>query len=108
MLLGCFDSNYRNVTISGFVKDDAREAVRDASVNLKVWVYNTSIFESEIEEKTVFTDNKGFFESTFEKAEAVDIVVYSENFKSKEFSYTLKRNKLDLELILDLQQLSEN
>jgi len=73
--IGC-DGNYRNVNING-------------------------ISESEIVEQTVTTDAEGYFQSTFEKAEAVDIIVTAPNYADKEQSHTIRRNKLNLDIFLE-------
>ena len=99
-LIGC-DSNYRNVNISGHIKNAEQNPVANANVLIKCWVYNPKISESEVVEQTATTDSKGYFKSTFEKAEAVDILVTAPDYVSKEQSHTLKRNKLDIDIFLD-------
>jgi len=101
--IGC-DGNYRNVNINGHIKSTSNQApVANANVVLKCWVYNPKISESEIVEQTVTTDAEGYFQSTFDKAEAVDISVTAPNYAAKEESHTLKRNKLNLDIFLDEQ-----
>lgn len=99
-IIGC-DGNYRNVNISGHIKNTKQSPVANANVLLKYWVYNPKISESEIVEQTVTTDAKGYFQSTFEKAEAVDILVTAPDYADKQQSHTLKRNKLNLDIFLD-------
>ena len=100
-LAGC-DGNYRNVSISGYIKDtDSQIPLAHANVVLKCWVYNPKISESEIVEQTTTTDANGYFQSTFEKAEAVDILVTAPGYAPKEQSYTMRKNKLNLDIFLE-------
>jgi len=100
--IGC-DGNYRNVNISGHIKSSNQTPVANANVVLKCWVYNLKISESEIVEQTVTTDAEGYFQSTFDKAEAVDIIVTAPNYSDKEESHTIRKNKLNLDIFLEEQ-----
>jgi hypothetical protein len=98
---GC-DGNYTNVKITGFVKSTKEQVpIINAQVLIKCWVYSTKTWDSSLVEKTVISDEKGYFEAVFEKGEAFDLIVSADNYKTKEEGQTLKRNKTELTLFLD-------
>ena len=87
--------------VSGVVRNAEQHPIENARVELKAWVYDMRIFESRAVEQTVLSNAEGYFTLTFAKAEALDVVAWAKGFDARHISYTLKGNKLTLNLVLD-------
>lgn len=97
LLAGC-DGNYREVVISGQVKDSLTgESIAGSEINVTCWVYDTKIWESRKVVKDTLSDINGNFSILFEKGEAIDVEVKHENYKTLKLSKTLERSDNTLE-----------
>lgn len=99
-LFAC-DGNYREVVISGQVKDSLTgESVAGSEINVTCWVYDTKIWESRKVVKDTVSDADGNFYIRFEEGEAIDVEVRHKNYLPYSYSKTLDKsiNKLELEL----------
>ena len=56
------------------------------------WHYSTEIWESEIVEKTIITDQKGNFSTEFDAIEAVEIEISHKNYYPVNEGITLDKN----------------
>jgi len=95
------DGNYLDVEVIGLVSDEiSGEPIENATVTVNCWVYDTEIWESKPVEKTTRTDSYGKFNLTFEKGEAIDVEVESDDYKIYQESVTLKKqtNSFDIKL----------
>lgn len=99
-LFAC-DGNYREVVISGQVKDSITgKVISGSEVNVTCWVYDTKIWESRKVIKDTVSDTNGNFSIPFEKGEAIDVEVRHRNYQPFKYSKTLDTNINKLEFKL--------
>ena len=101
IFIGC-DGNYKKIKVNGLVSDQATGyPIHNAIVTVTCWAYDTRIWESKSLERSTTTDENGRFSIDFEKGEALDFVVKSENYNEYRESITLKKsiNTFDIKLI---------
>lgn len=65
------------------------------------WWYGSEKWESVPVKRTVHTDAEGYFELTFDRGEAIDIIVRADNHPELRLSETLRKNKIHLTLMMD-------
>ena len=79
--------------MNGLVSDRVSgHPVHNANVTVTCWVYDTEIWESKPVVRSTTTDDNGRFSIDFEKGEALDFVVTSENYDEYRESITLRKN----------------
>ena len=99
-LFAC-DGNYKEVVISGQVKDSLTgQSVAGSEINVTCWVYDTKIWESRKVVKDTVSDANGNFSIPFEKGEAIDVEVRHPDYQPYKYSKTLDRsiNEVDFKL----------
>jgi hypothetical protein len=100
IFFGC-DGNYRNVKVTGFVKSyKYRKPINNAKVTIKCGFYNIKNWESATIEKETLTNETGYFEASFDKGEALDIIVTHDDYKNSEQSQTLKESEIRFDFYL--------
>ena len=103
-LFSC-DGNYREVVISGQVRDSLTgQPVGGSQVNIVCWAYDTKVWESVKIIKDTLTDARGNFSIPFEKSEAIDVEVSHPGYEPYKFSRTLDRNINKIDLLLKKQE----
>ena len=96
-LLAC-DGNYRDVVISGRIKDSLTgQTISGSDIKITCWVYDTEEWESRKVIKETVSDVNGNFSIHFEKGEAIDVEVGHDNYQHFEYSETLDKSINQLE-----------